>query len=450
MAEYGLIILGGGPAGYRAAEIAAKKMRTLLIEKADMGGVCLNSGCIPSKTFLQAAKVADYAAHAARYGVSASDSAIDHAAVVARKTKVVRTLTAGVRASVKSAGAETVKAAGYIEGISNGKIAVTAAGEKHYADNLLIACGSEAVVLPIKGIEEGRLAGRVVTNAEIFSLKELPSSLVIIGGGVVGAETASYFASAGSKVTVIEATPRLLGSVDRDVAEVITKALTRKGVRFLTSSTVTEITPDGVICSGAENGFIEGDKILLSAGRRAVTEGYGLENLGVATTREGITTDNRMRTNVKGVYAAGDVNGKSMLAHTAYREAEAAVNDMLGIPDEVNYGAVPSVIYTSPEGASVGITAETEDARYSTVKIPAAYSGRYVAECDERDGFLKLIADRERGILAGAHAALPYAGEIITAATALISLKTPLDEAKKIVFPHPTVAELMKTALDAL
>ena len=205
-----------------------------------------------------------------------------------------------------------------------------------------------------------------------------------------------------------------------------------------------------MICSGAENGFIEGDKILLSAGRRAVTEGYGLENLGVVTTRAGITTDNRMRTNVKGVYAAGDVNGKSMLAHTAYREAEAAVNDMLGIPDEVNYGAVPSVIYTSPEGASVGITAETEDARYSTVKIPAAYSGRYVAECDERDGFLKLIADRERGILAGAHAALPYAGEIITAATALISLKTPLDEAKKIVFPHPTVAELMKTALDAL
>ena len=447
MAEYGLIILGGGPAGYRAAEIAAKRMRTLLIEKADIGGVCLNSGCIPSKTFLQAAKVADYAAHAARYGARASDSAIDHAAVVARKTKVVRTLTAGVRASVKSAGAETVKAAGYIEGISNGKIAVSAAGERHYADNLLIACGSEAVVLPIKGIEEAMLAGRAVTNAEIFSLKELPSSLVIIGGGVVGAETASYFASAGSKVTVIEATPRLLGSVDRDVAEVITKSLARKGVRFITSSTVTEITPDGVICSGAENGFIEGDKILLSAGRRAVTEGYGLENLGVVTTRAGITTDKSMRTNVKG---AGDVNGKSMLAHTAYREAEAAVNDMLGIPDEVDYGAVPSVIYTSPEGASVGITAETEDVRYATVKIPAAYSGRYVAECDERDGFLKLVADRERGILAGAHAAVPYAGEIITAATALISLKTPLEEAKKIVFPHPTVAELMKTALDAL
>ena len=457
MAEYGLIILGGGPAGYRAAEVAAKKMRTLLIEKADLGGVCLNSGCIPSKTFLQAAKVADYGAHAARYGVRSAGAEPDHAAVVARKTKVVRTLTAGVRASVKSAGADIIKAAGYIEGLENGKFAVTAAGEKHYADNLLIACGSEAVVLPIKGIEEARLAGRVVTNAEIFSLKELPSSLVIIGGGVVGAETASYFASAGSKVTVIEATPRLLGSVDRDVAEVITKALTRKGVRFITSSTVTEITPDGVICSGAENGFIEGDKILLSAGRRAVTEGYGLENLGVVTTRAGITTDKSMRTNVKGVYAAGDVNGKSMLAHTAYREAEAAVNDMLGIPndmlgipDEVNYGAVPSVIYTSPEGASVGITAETEDVRFATVKIPAAYSGRYVAECDERDGFLKLIADRERGILAGAHAAVPYAGEIINAATALIALKTPVEQAKKIVFPHPTVAELMKTALDAL
>ena len=450
MAEYGLIILGGGPAGYRAAEIAAKKMRTLLIEKADMGGVCLNSGCIPSKTFLQAAKVADYAAHAARYGVSASDSAIDHAAVVARKTKVVRTLTAGVRASVKSAGADIIKAAGYIEGMENGKFAVTAAGEKHYADNLLIACGAEAVVLPIKGVEEGILSGKVLTNAEIFDLKEVPSSLVVVGGGVVGAETASYFASAGSKVTVIEATPRLLGSVDRDVAEVITKSLARKGVRFITSSSVTEITPDGVLCSGAENGFIECDKILLSAGRRAVTEGYGLENLGVATTRAGITTDNRMRTNVKGVYAAGDVNGKSMLAHTAYREAEAAVNDMLGIPDEVDYDAIPSVIYTSPEGASVGKIANTDDTGYATVKIPAAYSGRYVAESDERDGFVKLVADKERGVLAGAHAVAPYAGEFITAATALIALKTPLEQAKKIVFPHPTVAELLKAALDAL
>ena len=450
MAEYGLIILGGGPAGYRAAEIAAKKMRTLLIEKTELGGVCLNSGCIPSKTFLQAAKVADYCAHGVRYGVKTSEADTEHAAVVARKTKVVRVLTAGVRSALKASGAEVCKAEGYIEGIFDGKIIVSAAGERHSADNLLIACGSETAVPPVKGIYEGMRAGRVITNKEIFNLPEPPRSLVVIGGGVVGVETASYYASAKSKVTVIEAAPRLLGATDGDVADVITKALARKGVTFVTSAMVTEITDEGVKYSGATEGFVEADKILLSAGRRAVLSGYGLENLGVATDKAGIITDSAMRTNVKGVYAAGDVTGRSMLAHTAYREAEAAVNGMLGIPDEVNYDAIPSVIYTSPEGASAGIVAAPDDPRYATVKIPAAYSGRYVAETDERDGFVKLVADKERGILAGAHAAVPYAGEIITAAAALITLKTPLKEAKKLVFPHPTVSELLKTALDAL
>lgn len=450
MAEYGLIIIGGGPAGYRAAEVAAKKMRTLLIEKADLGGVCLNSGCIPSKTFLQAAKVADYAAHATRYGVRSDGAATDHSSVIARKTKVVRTLTAGIRAALRSSGAEVLKAEGYIEGMRGGRFVVSAAGNEYVSDNLLVACGSLAVVPPIKGVEESLASLRTVTNTGIFSLETPPSSLVVIGGGVIGAETASYFASLGGKVTVIEATPRLLGSADRDVADVIVRALRRKGVDFITSSSVTEITPDGVVYEGDKCGYAEADRILLSVGRRAVTKGYGLENLGVATDKSGIITDSRMLTNVKGLYAAGDVNGKSMLAHTAYREAEAAVNNMLGIPDEVNYNAVPSVIYTSPEGASVGVTAEEDDPGYVTVKIPAAYSGRYVAETDDRDGFLKLVADKERGILAGAHAAVPYAGEIISALTALIDLEIPIERAKKIVFPHPTVAELVKSALDAL
>ena len=379
-----LIILGGGPAGYLAAERAAHRgMKVTLFEMRELGGVCLNEGCIPSKALLNSAKVYEHAKNGRKFGVLTQDITLDHKLVEQRRAKVVRTLVAGVKAKMKSGGIEVIKDKGTILGRVDGGFAVEGGGQRVEAKRLLIATGSSPVTPPIPGLKEALESGFALTNREVLELKEVPKELVIIGGGVIGLEMAAYYNVAGSHVTVVEMLDHIAGPTDREISELLKKSCADAGIDFQLGARVTALTQDSVKAEldGAEREY-KADKVLLSIGRRANLTGYGLETLGVETSRTGIVTDDHLRTNVEGVYAAGDVNGRIMLAHTAYRESEVAINTMLGERDVMRYNAIPSVIYTLPEVASVGMTEEEAKSRgieYDVKKLSMRYSGRFVA-----------------------------------------------------------------------
>ncbi|MBR5723849.1 MAG: dihydrolipoyl dehydrogenase [Bacteroidales bacterium] len=452
---YDLAIIGGGPGGYVAAERAgAAGLSVVLFEKNELGGVCLNEGCIPTKTLLYSAKVYDYACHADRYGVRVEEPGIDFGAIFKRKEKVVRKLVGGVKAQMKAASVEVVRQAATILGRDAEGISLSAGEQAFFARKLLICTGSEAVVPPIPGLREG-LGGAVVTNREILCLEEQPAELVIIGGGVIGMEFASFFNSIGTKVTVVEMLPKILGPMDDEISAMLQAQYAKKGVVFqlgckvvaVEGDTVVYEDPDGQTCR------VRGDRILVSVGRRAVLQGYGLENLGVelalnpAGRPYGIKVDERMRTSVPGVYAAGDVTGFSMLAHTASREGEVAVNDLLGKADRMRYDAIPGVVYTNPEVAGAGLTEAEAKARgidAVVLKLPMAYSGRFVAENERGEGLCKMVVGAEDHRVLGVHMLGNPCSEIIQGACIAIEQGMSVDQLKEVVFPHPTVSEIIK------
>jgi dihydrolipoamide dehydrogenase len=449
---YDLIVLGGGPAGYLACERAAHAgLKVLLAEERFIGGVCLNEGCIPSKTYLYAAKLKDGAEHGEKYGVFAKETRLDHGIVNSRKDKVVKTLTGGIRAALKGLGVEIVEAHGQIAGKCAEGYEISAGGSKYQGKRLLIATGSTAAMPPIPGLKEQFEAGFALTNREILDIKEIPQKLVVIGGGVIGLEMASYFNSAGSKVTVIEMLEQVGGPIDIDIAKLLKKAYEKKGIEFKMGCRVTRVEAGRVVYEEAgKEQSAEADKVLLSIGRVARTRDIGLETIGVLTERTGIVTDEKMKTNIPEVYAAGDVNGKSMLAHTAYREAEVAVNNMLGIKDKMSYSAIPGVIYTNPEVAGVGETEQSAKQKGLDVTVKSIsmrYAGRYVAENEGGDGIIKIIVDNKWNRLVGVHMICNYASEIIWGADVLVEKGMTIDQIKKIVFPHPTVSEIIREAI---
>lgn len=443
-----LAIIGGGPGGYVAAERAgARGLNVVLFEKKELGGVCLNEGCIPTKTLLYSAKVYETALHGGKYGVTAGEVAFDFAKIMDRKNKVVRKLVAGVGAKMKAHKIEVVKGQAVITGRGAGGIAIACEGKEYTAANVLICTGAEALVPPIPGIDKA--GGTVLTNREILDLKERPESLVVIGGGVIGMEFASFFNSLGTEVTVIEMLPEILGGLDAGTSAMLRDIYAKKGVKFHLSCKVTEVD-GGKVCftdpSGAAQ-TVEGEKILMSTGRRAVTAGLGLENLGVIVERGGIKVDDRMRTNVPGVYAAGDVTGFSMLAHTASRESEVVVNNLTGGNDRMRYDAIPGVVYTNPEVACAGLTAEAAKARgivCRELKLPMAYSGRFVAENEGGAGLCKVVVGEKHGQILGIHMIGNPASEIIHSACIAIEAEMTVRELQEIIFPHPTVSEIIK------
>jgi dihydrolipoamide dehydrogenase len=449
---FDLIILGGGPAGYLAAERAGHGgLKTLLVEKRAIGGVCLNEGCVPSKTLLHSAKILDYARHGEAYGVSVTGGAIDHKAVIARKDKVVRNLVAGVKAQLKASHVTVKEGVGEILGRRNGVIRVKVGEETFEAAKLIVATGSEAIVPPIPGAAEGLAQGTVMTNREILALDTIPKSLAVVGGGVVGLEMASYFNSAGAKVTVVEMLDKIAGPTDRELSTILQKNYEKKGVGFNLSCKVTGL-PQGFV-EFEQNGTtqrIEAERVLLSIGRRPLTSGFGLETLGVLLDKGRIVVDEKGETNVPGVYAAGDVNGVWMLAHAAYREAEVIVNTLLGKKDRIRYQAVPSVIYTNPEVGCVGETEETCTAKsidYKAASLSMNYSGRYMAENAGGDGICKVLVDPGRSRLIGCHLIGSYASEIVTTAAMLIETEMKIDDIKEFVFPHPSVSEIIREVI---
>ncbi|GAB1360228.1 dihydrolipoyl dehydrogenase [Porphyromonadaceae bacterium] len=449
-----LAIIGGGPGGYVAAERAGHKgLSVTLFEKKELGGVCLNEGCIPTKTLLYSAKIYDNACHGEKYGVKAENVTFDFGKIVARKNKVVRKLVAGVGSKMKMFHVNVIKGEAYIVGRSEKGIEITCNGESTFARNLLICTGSEAFVPPIPGVKEAGDA--ILTNREILALKDQPRSLVIIGGGVIGMEFASFYNSLGTEVTVIEMLPEILGGLDAEISAMLRDIYAKKGIKFNLSCKVTAVNGNEVEYedpTGAKYTII-GEKILMSVGRRPVTQGFGLENLGVELNRGGIKVDEKMRTNIPNVFAAGDVTGFSMLAHTASREGEVVVNNLTGRNDMMRYNAIPGVVYTNPEVSCVGLTEEQaakEGIAYKVAKLPMAFAGRFVAENEGGNGLCKVLVGEKHGEVLGVHMLGNPSSEMLYGACMAIEQEMTVKELEEVVFPHPTVSEIFKEAIFSL
>ncbi len=452
MMTYDLIIIGAGPAGYLAAERAGHNgLNTLLIEKRFIGGVCLNEGCIPTKTLLYSAKIFDSINDGEKYGVSAKDAVIDHKVVIERKNRVVRTLVAGVKSQLKKNNVTIVEGTGKIIGKNSDDYSVQVSKEIYNGKRILIATGSMPFIPPIIGLKEELEKDYVLTSSEILNLEKIPSSLVVIGGGIIGLEIASYFNSIGCKVTIIEILDHIAQGTDREISEILKKDYEKKGITFILNSKVTEIKNQCVTFQiNGEKKEIAAEKILISTGRKPVITELGLENINIEIENGKIKTDEKGKTNIPNVYAAGDVNGISMLAHTAYREAEVCINNIIGNKDLMRYHAIPSIIYTNPEVASVGETEESAKAKgidYEIQKTSMRYSGRYLAENEGGNGICKILIDKKYKKLIGVHMIGNYSSEIIYGVSLMIETEMRIKDVKEIVFPHPTVSEIIREAV---
>lgn len=447
--KYDVAIIGGGPAGYTAAEkAAAGGLSTVLFEKNALGGVCLNEGCVPTKTLLYSAKVYDTIKHAQKYAVKAENPTFDFPKIIARKNKVVKKLTAGIRMKMTEHGVVVVNGEAEIKGrAADGTISIVCGEETYEAANLLLCTGSETVIPPIPGLAETDYW----TSREALQTKELPASLVIIGGGVIGMEFASFFNSMGTEVHVVEMLDKILGPMDKELSEMLQAEYGKRGIRFYLGHKVTAVHGGEVtVEKDGESFVIEGEKVLLSVGRRPVTKGFGLETLSPEPFRNGIKVNQYMQTSLPNVYACGDITAFSLLAHTAVSEAEVAVKHILGKAGAgMSYKAIPGVVYTNPEIAGVGKTEEelqAEGIPYIVKKLPMAFSGRFVAENEQGNGVCKLILSEDETVI-GAHLLGNPASELVVIAGIAIEKEMTAEELKSIVFPHPTVGEIIKEAL---
>lgn len=448
--RYDIAIIGGGPAGYTAAErAAAGGLKTVLFEKKAIGGVCLNEGCIPTKTLLYSAKLWDTMKGAAKYGIAVPDAAaFDMEKIIDRKDKVVKKLMGGVKMTVGSYGVAIVEREAVIAGEENGVFRIVSGGETYEATYLLVCTGSDTVVPPIPGLSDTDYW----TSKEALESKELPQSLVIIGGGVIGMEFASFFNSMGVKVSVVEMMPEILGAMDKETSGMLRAEYLKRGVNFYLNTKVTAVSQEGVtVEKDGKASLIEAGRVLVSVGRKANLDKAGLDKLDIELLRNGVKVDEHMQTSHPRVYACGDITGRSMLAHTAIRESEVAVNHILEVEDMMNYDCIPGVVYTNPEVAGVGKTEEELKAAgtgYHIQKLPMAYSGRFVAENELGNGLCKLVLDDDERII-GCHLLGNPASEMVVVAGIAVQHGYTVEEFQKSVFPHPTVGEIFHETLFA-
>ena len=441
---FDLIIIGAGPAGYVAAERAgAAGKRVLLIEREEhLGGVCLNWGCVPTKALLACAKMFYHASHGDSFGVTGTVQ-FDFAKALTRKQKTQDGLRAGIKGLMKKFKVEVVRG----EAKLTAKNAVTVGATTYTAANILVCTGSRPAKPPIPGLT----LPHVCDSSAILELTALPKRLVIIGGGVIGVEFACFFASVGVAVEVVELLTEITPGIDPDCAKTLRAELTAKGVTFHLGRKVAKVTAEAVHhtdAAGADEKAIAADRVLVCIGRTPNTDGLGLEAVGVDVRNRIIQVDERCRTNVPGIYAAGDCASRIMLAHVGSRMGEVAVRDMLGDQDRMRWHAIPGVIYTSPEVAGVGLTeaqAKEQGIAVTVASWNLAANGRFLAEFTGK-GLIKAILRKEDGVLLGVHGVGGGVSEQVAGWAAMIEAEFRLRELTELVFPHPTVSEALRDA----
>ena len=433
-----LIIIGSGPGGYRAAEHAASLGITVtIIEESQLGGTCLNCGCIPTKTLARNAEILDTLAKADTFGLSQLSFTLDFNRVMERKNQVVETLRNGVATLLSAPGITVVQGTGRFT--SNRTVMV--GDEEYSATNIIIATGSKPKMLPIPGIDNKK----VVTSTELLNINEVPRRLCIVGAGVIGMEFASIFNSLGSEVTVVEYLKECLPALDSDIAKRLRQSIAKKGVNFIMQAGVQAITDEGVAYERkGKPGVVEADVILMATGRAPRTEGLCLDAINIATNKSGIITDDDMQTNVKGIYAIGDVNGRTMLAHAATYQGLHVVNKIVGREDNIRLDIIPAAVFTHPEAASVGLTEDSCKAQGIEYKIKKGYyraNGKALA-MDEPDGMVKLIIGSDDKII-GCHLYGAHSADLVQEVSALMAMDATASRLADLVHVHPTLNEIL-------
>ncbi len=446
MEHFDLIVIGAGPGGYVAAERAgALGKKVLLIEKDQLGGVCTNWGCIPTKSLLNSAKLYKHALESEKMGVVAKAVTYDLPAAMAWKQETIETLRSGIAYLMKSNHVTVVMGeAAFVDAHH-----VQVGDSVYEGEQLIIATGSSPAVPPIPGHD----LPHVLTSNEVLSLTERPESLLIIGGGVIGVEFASLFSMIGTRVTVIEMMDEILPMMDGEFAKLVRREM--KEVDFHLGCRVTAISADGVSYTDAKGNALQvaAAKVLLSVGRRPNVN--GLDRLGMVITRSGIEVDDRLRTNIPNIHAIGDVNGKSLLAHSASRMAEVVISNLYGTQKmRMRYHAIPWAVYGMPEAAGCGLTEQEakkqgREVLCATTQMRA--NGRFLAEHGKRAaGLCKVVVDAKTKALLGVHLLGPYSSEMIHGAAVMIESELRIQDVKEIVFPHPSVSEIIKDTLFAI
>lgn len=442
MATYDVLILGGGPGGYVAAIKAAQQgLKTALIEKEVVGGICLNHGCIPTKALLKSAKLYQQFQHAADYGITLTGQIdFNWTDMLKRKDGVVKRLTTGVAGLLKKNGVDVFN--GFGEVLSATKVKV--GDQTLEAKNLILATGASPFIPPISGLKEALDKGIAVTSRELLQIEKAPKSLVIIGGGVIGVEFATVFNSLGSKVTIIEMMDDILPPMDDAIRTQYTKILKKDGIEIFTSAEVKSVSGYKVTYQlEGKSHEISGDTILVAVGMRANSQ--GLEKLNLKMDRSAVATNEKLETNVAHVYAIGDLNGKYMLAHVASHEGIVAVENILGHNKTINYEHVPNAVYGSPEIAMIGKTErelKAEKVAYKASTFPIIGNGKSLAD-GQTDGFIKLLVGEKYKEILGAHILAYNASDLIAELGVTMTLEGTAYELADTIHPHPTLSEII-------
>ncbi len=454
MIQTEVLVIGGGPAGYAGSIRAAQQgSRVILVEDRDLGGTCLNRGCIPTKALYRAQEVAHLAKRASDFGIRATLEGFDWEKVQARKDKVVKQLTGGVRYLLKKSAVETVEGFASFLDPHTVEVQKRKGGNEHIRfESVIIATGSVSASLPVEGAD---LPG-VIDSDEALELREIPEKLVVIGGGYIGMEMACIYNAFGAQVEIVEMLPHILPTTDHEISSMLVDLLQKKGLNIHTSARVEKIEKkQELVVHYVHEGkkqSVSAPYVLVATGREPYTEGLGLKAAGVKLSGKMVETNAKMRTSVPHIYACGDVNGKYLLAHVAYKEAEVAVHNIAGGDVQMDYRAVPGVIFTVPEVASVGLTEkEAKEKKYEPVvgRFPFRPSGRALLE-GETDGLVKIVADRESEEILGAHIIGHHATDLIAELTLAMQIECTPEEVSRTIHAHPTLAEVVMEAAEGV
>ena len=451
-----IAIIGGGPGGYVAAIRAAQlNAEVTLIEKEHIGGTCLNKGCIPTKVLLHTTGEFDSVNKNFKdCGIKITGAELDWRQLQKRKTKIVRRLVAGVNNLLKNS--KVIKIMGEGSFVDKNQIKVKALDGTETIvdfDYAIIATGSKPVVIPIPGVE---LPG-VVTSDEVLSFEEIPSSMVIIGGGVIGSEFAEVFGAVGCKVTIIEMLPNIIANMDQDIVGTLKEKFKKNGIEIYTDTKVVSISKaaEGLIVNTESNGnelSFGAEKVLLSIGRKPVIDNLTLENVGIETSRGAVVVNKNMQTNVPNIYAIGDATAGVMLAHVASSEGITAVESIMNKKPNIDFNTIPYCVYTKPELAGVGLTEKQAREKGYDVKVgifPMYINGKAMIE-GEQEGLVKYVTDRATGEVLGLHMSGPNATELIVEGALAVRLEATIDEITSTIHAHPTVAESLHEAAYAV